>query len=85
MIDLSSFYESGRLGQNKHIPSPSTRRLEKLQRRVPVVGDKALIDLINGIQVSKDIIRYRKRRGFFSCRRYSKRGCDTDEAGASIA
>jgi hypothetical protein len=45
--------------------SPFTRRLEELQRRVPVVGDKALIDLVNGIQVSKDIIRYRKNRGFF--------------------
>ncbi len=62
MIDFSSFYESGRLGQNKHIPSQSTHRLEELQRRVPVVGDKALIDLVNGIQVSKDIIRDRKRR-----------------------
>lgn len=40
-------------------------RLEELQRRVPLVGDKALIDLVNGIQVSKDIIRYRKNRGFF--------------------
>jgi len=50
---------------NTGIPSQSTQRLEELQRRVPVVGDKALIDLINGIQVSKDIIRYRKRRGFF--------------------
>ncbi len=47
------------------LPSPSTRNLEELQRRVPVVGDKALIDLINGIQVSKDIIRYRKNRGWF--------------------
>ncbi len=50
---------------NTGIPSQSTQCLEELQRRVPVVGDKALIDLINGIQVSKDIIRYRKRRGFF--------------------
>lgn len=45
--------------------SQSTHRLEELQRRVPVVGDKALIDLVNGIQVSKDLIRYRKNRGFF--------------------
>jgi hypothetical protein len=45
--------------------SKSTSRLEELQRRVPIVGDKALIDLVNGIQVSKDIIRYRKNRGFF--------------------
>ncbi len=46
------------------ISSPFATSLEELQRRVPVVGDKALIDLINGIQVSKDIIRYRKNRGF---------------------
>ncbi|MEA5536978.1 diguanylate cyclase regulator RdcB family protein [Crocosphaera sp. XPORK-15E] len=42
----------------------STDFLDQLQRRVPVVGDKALIDLINGVQVSQDIIRYRKNRGF---------------------
>jgi hypothetical protein len=45
--------------------SKSTSRIKELQRRVPIVGDKALIDLVNGIQVSKDIIRYRKNRGFF--------------------
>lgn len=45
--------------------TPSTHHLEELQRRVPVVGDKALINLVNGIQVSKDIIRYRKNRGWF--------------------
>ncbi len=45
--------------------SKSTSRLEELQRRVPIVGDKGLIDLVNGIHVSKDIIRYRKNRGFF--------------------
>ncbi len=51
--------------KNIHIISPSTRTLEELQRRVPGVGDKAIIDLINGIQVSKDIIRYHKNRGWF--------------------
>jgi hypothetical protein len=43
----------------------STQRLRELQRRVPVVGDKALIDLVNGLSVSKDMLRYRKSRGFF--------------------
>lgn len=43
----------------------TTFTLEDLQRRVPVVGDKALIDLVNGIQVNRDLIRYRKNRGFF--------------------
>ncbi|MEH1997082.1 diguanylate cyclase regulator RdcB family protein [Nostoc sp.] len=51
--------------KNIHIISPSTRTLEELQRRVPGVGDKAIIDLINGIQVSKDIIRYHKNRSWF--------------------
>ncbi|WP_414578217.1 diguanylate cyclase regulator RdcB family protein [Anabaena sp. CCY 9402-a] len=46
------------------ISSPFATSLEQLQRRVPIIGDKALIDLINGIQVSKDIICYRKNRGF---------------------
>lgn len=45
--------------------SPSTQKLEEIQRRVPIVGDKAIIDLINGIQVNKDIILYRKNRGWF--------------------
>ncbi|MBW4575901.1 MAG: YjcZ-like family protein [Aphanothece sp. CMT-3BRIN-NPC111] len=62
---MSYLQEPNALAQKSAIPSQSTRRLEELQRRIPVVGDKALIDLVNGIQVSKDIIRYRKRRGFF--------------------
>ncbi|WP_228061109.1 MULTISPECIES: YjcZ-like family protein [unclassified Coleofasciculus] len=45
--------------------SQFTFNLKELQRRVPVVADKALIDLVNGIQVNKDLIRYRKNRGFF--------------------
>ena len=65
MTNLSDFSKSGRVGQNTGIPIQPTHRLEELQRRVPVVGDKALIDLVNGIQVSKDLIRYRKNRGFF--------------------
>jgi hypothetical protein len=41
----------------------SSLSLDALQRRVPVVGDKALVDLVNGIQVSKDLVRYRKSQG----------------------
>lgn len=47
------------------IYSRSTPNLEFLQRQIPIVGDKAIVDLINGIQVSKDVIRYRKNRGWF--------------------
>lgn len=65
MANFSYSYKSGRLGQKGAILSQSTCQLEELQHRVPVVGDKALIDLVNGIHVSKDIIRYRKNRGFF--------------------
>ena len=43
----------------------STQMLCELQRRVPVVGDKALIDLVNGLSVSKDMLRYSKSRSFF--------------------
>jgi hypothetical protein len=39
--------------------------LVDLQNRVPPVGDKLLIDLVNGLQVSRDILRFRRRRGFF--------------------
>ena len=45
--------------------SPSTNHLEQLQNRIPTVSDKALINLVNGIQVNKDMIRYHKNRGFF--------------------
>ncbi len=45
--------------------SPFTNRLQKLQKRVPVVGDKALIDLVNGIQVSDEAVRYRRQQSFF--------------------
>lgn len=44
---------------------PSTQKLSELEHRIPIVGDKALIDLVNGLSVSKDMLRYRKNRGFF--------------------
>lgn len=50
--------------ENISVHSRFLKSIEQLQRRIPVVGDKAIIDLINGIQVSKDIIRYRRNRGF---------------------
>ena len=39
--------------------------LEKLERRVPIVSDKALINLVNGIQVNSDLIQYQRQQGFF--------------------
>ncbi|HLP92075.1 MAG TPA: diguanylate cyclase regulator RdcB family protein [Nostocaceae cyanobacterium] len=65
MSNLSYPQEPSSLKQNTGFTNPSTQTLEQLQKRVPVVGDKAIIDLINGIQVNKDIIRYRKNRGWF--------------------
>jgi len=47
--------------------SELTQHLKSLQRRVPIVGDKALIDLVNGIQINTESVRYRKSRGFFGC------------------
>lgn len=63
----SLFYtqDSSNVQQKTSFTTPSyIQTLEELQRRVPGVGDKAIIDLINGIQVSKDIIRYRQKRGW---------------------
>ena len=45
--------------------SPYTLQMQSLQTRIPVVSDKALIDLVNGIQVSGEVVRYRKSRNFF--------------------
>lgn len=45
--------------------SSFTRSLKELQWKVPIISDKSLIDLVNGIQVSKNIISYRKKRNFF--------------------
>lgn len=57
--------KSNTLFSQMGIVSKSTSYLKELQRRIPVVGDKALIDLVNGIEVGRDMIRYRKRQGFF--------------------
>jgi len=40
--------------------------LKELQREAPVVGDKALIDLVNGLQVNRDLLRFRQRQGGLS-------------------
>ena len=53
------------IDKSKNKISSSTNYLSQLQQRIPTVSDKALVNLVNGIQVNKDIIRYRKNRGFF--------------------
>ncbi len=65
MTSLLYAHEPNKSMRNVGMQNQSTCHLEELQRRVPIVGDKGLIDLVNGIHVSKDIIRYRKNRGFF--------------------
>jgi len=45
---------------NKSFP----QTLQDLQQRVPIVSDKVLVDLVNGIQVNQDLIRFRQNRGF---------------------
>ena len=39
--------------------------IKQLEKRIPPVSDKALINLVNGIQVNQNILSYRKSRGFF--------------------
>ena len=39
--------------------------IQQLEKRIPPVSDKALIDLVNGIQVNQTTLSYRKNRGFF--------------------
>lgn len=46
------------------VEKSNLQSLEQLQRRVPILGDKALLDLVNGIQVNQEMIRYRKNRNF---------------------
>ena len=38
--------------------------IQQLEKRIPL-SDKALIDLVNGIQVNQNILSYRKSRSFF--------------------
>ena len=46
-----------------HLNTDIKQRLTDFQRQVPIVADKALVDLVNGIQVTGEIIRFRKRLG----------------------
>ncbi|MBD2148597.1 hypothetical protein H6F44_00410 [Pseudanabaena sp. FACHB-1277] len=41
-----------------------TQSLQDLEQQVPVISDKVLVDLVNGIQVNDDLIRFRQNRGF---------------------
>ncbi|NUN65087.1 hypothetical protein HCU40_10055 [Pseudanabaena biceps] len=38
--------------------------LQDLQQQVPIISDKVLVDLVNGIQVNDDLIRFRQNRDF---------------------
>lgn len=42
----------------------AAQSLRDLQQQVPIISDKVLVDLVNGIQVSDDLIRFRQNRGF---------------------
>jgi len=42
----------------------ATQSLQDLQQQVPIISDKILVDLVNGIQVNEDLIRFRQSRGF---------------------
>lgn len=43
-----------------------TRTLSELQCRIPPVSDKALVDLVNGIQVNRELVSYNKQRGILA-------------------
>jgi hypothetical protein len=47
------------------LESEGMEKIEDLERKIPIVRDKALINLVNGIQVNYDLIRYQKQQGFF--------------------
>ena len=64
------------IDKSKNKISSSTNYLSQLQKIIPTVSDKALVNLVNGIQVNKDIIRYRKNRGFFGKLFDILDGCD---------
>jgi NTE family protein len=42
---------------------PLAQRLAELQRSLPGVADRALVDLVNGLQVDGDVLRFRRQRG----------------------
>ena len=44
--------------------NPITQSLQDLQQQVPIISDKILVDLVNGIQVNDDLICFRQNRGF---------------------
>lgn len=41
------------------------QELEHLHHHFPIVTDKALIDLVNGMSVNRDVLKYRKRQNFW--------------------
>lgn len=49
---------------NKLSQNQSIQYLKTLEKRIPNVSDQVLIDLVNGFQISQDILLFRERRGF---------------------
>ena len=49
---------------NNPMTNFGTQSLQDLQQQVPIISDKILVDLVNGIQVNDDLIRFRQNRGF---------------------
>ena len=63
MVNIALSHKQSLDGNPINSVQPPT--LDQLEKRIPPVSDKALINLVNGIQVNQDIISYRKNRGFF--------------------
>jgi hypothetical protein len=39
--------------------------LDALARRLPIIGDKAMLDLVNGVSINREGLRYQRSLGFF--------------------
>ncbi len=52
-----------------HVVQPSSsfrQEVEAAAKRIPMIGSKALVDLINGIQVNREALHFRRRQGYLA-------------------
>ncbi len=50
--------------ETKYEESDKFKKLQNLQQLVPIISDRALVDLINWIQINQELILFRQNRGF---------------------
>jgi hypothetical protein len=39
--------------------------IQRIEDKFPIINDRVLIDLVNSIQVNKDLISFREKQGLF--------------------